>query len=167
MISLLLGCGLRRSEVVGLKFEAIQRRENHWAIVDLVGKAGRVRTAPNPDWVKTPGDRWAESVPISGGKLFGSIRMNGTVWGQRHHSECGLVRREGRAGRGELKELAPHDLRTCARLYHAAGGELEQIQFLLGHASVQPPSATSDAKQDLSRAVNDRLPFGSRTWGRP
>jgi integrase len=34
--------------------------------------------------------------------------------------------------------LAPHDLRrTCARLCHAAGGELEQIQFLLGHASVQ------------------------------
>ena len=29
--------------------------------------------------------------------------------------------------------LAPHDLRrTCARLCHSAGGELEQIQFLLG-----------------------------------
>jgi integrase len=30
--------------------------------------------------------------------------------------------------------LAPHDLRrTCARLCHQAGGELDQIQFLLGH----------------------------------
>ena len=44
MISLLLGCGLRRSEVVALRVGAIQRREDHWAIVDLVGKAGRVRT---------------------------------------------------------------------------------------------------------------------------
>jgi site-specific recombinase XerD len=37
-----------------------------------------------------------------------------------------------------LKNLAPHDLRhTCARLCHLAGGELEQIQFLLGYVSVQ------------------------------
>jgi site-specific recombinase XerD len=37
MLSLLLGCGLRRSEAVGLTCERIQRREGHWAIVDLVG----------------------------------------------------------------------------------------------------------------------------------
>jgi integrase len=37
-----------------------------------------------------------------------------------------------------MPKLAPHDLRrTCARLCHASGGELEQIQFLLGHVSVQ------------------------------
>ena len=37
---------------------------------------------------------------------------------------------------GNLR-IAPHDLRrSCARLCHAAGGELEQIQFLLGHVSV-------------------------------
>jgi site-specific recombinase XerD len=38
----------------------------------------------------------------------------------------------------EMPKLAPHDLRrSCARFCHAAGGELEQIQFLLGHVSVQ------------------------------
>jgi len=38
----------------------------------------------------------------------------------------------------EIPKLAPHDLRrSCARFCHAAGGELEQIQFLLGHVSVQ------------------------------
>jgi len=37
-----------------------------------------------------------------------------------------------------VTKLAPRDLRrTCARLRRAAGGELEQIQFLLGHISVQ------------------------------
>jgi integrase len=36
MLSLLLACGLRRSEVVGLACERIQRREDHWAIVDLL-----------------------------------------------------------------------------------------------------------------------------------
>jgi site-specific recombinase XerD len=30
-----------------------------------------------------------------------------------------------------------HRRRTGAKLCHSSGGELEQIQFLLGHASVQ------------------------------
>jgi integrase len=38
--------------------------------------------------------------------------------------------------------IAPHDLRrTCAKLCRAAGGELEQIQLLLRHASVQTTEA--------------------------
>jgi integrase len=37
-----------------------------------------------------------------------------------------------------IPKLSPHDCRrTCAKLCHAAGGELEQIQFLLGHVSVE------------------------------
>jgi integrase len=44
---------------------------------------------------------------------------------------------QGYVQRLELDHLAPHDLRrTCANLCHVNGGELEQIQFLLGHASV-------------------------------
>jgi site-specific recombinase XerD len=46
-------------------------------------------------------------------------------------------------------------------LCHAAGGELEQIQFLLGHASVQTTERYIGCKQDLARAVNDRLPFAA------
>jgi integrase len=30
-----------------------------------------------------------------------------------------------------------HKRRTCARLCHLASGELDQIQFLLGHVSIQ------------------------------
>ena len=41
------------------------------------------------------------------------------------------------ASKTQVGNLAPHDMRrTCARLCHLAGGELEQIQFLLGHVSV-------------------------------
>lgn len=51
MLAFLLGCGLRRSELVILKSDQIQRREDHWVIVDLVGKARHVRTVPIPPWV--------------------------------------------------------------------------------------------------------------------
>jgi integrase len=79
MISLLLGCGLRRSEVVALRVGDIQRRENRWAIVDLVGKAGHVRTVPIPSWVKDAVDAWTDAAGISGGRLFRAIRKNGAV----------------------------------------------------------------------------------------
>jgi hypothetical protein len=57
-----------------------------------------------------------------------------------------------------LDNLAPHDLRpTCARLCHASGGELEQIQFLLEHVSVQTTERYLGCKQRIQSAVNDRI----------
>jgi site-specific recombinase XerC len=50
MISILLGCGLRRAELASLRKEDIQVRQDHWAIVDLIGKGGHVRTVPVPTW---------------------------------------------------------------------------------------------------------------------
>jgi site-specific recombinase XerD len=62
------------------------------------------------------------------------------------------------AARAGIEKLAPHDLRrTCARLCHLAGGELHQIQFLLGHVSIQTMERYLGCKQRLRCAVNDRL----------
>ena len=38
-----------------------------------------------------------------------------------------------------------------------AGGELEQIQFLLGHVSVETTERYLGSKQKLRDAVNDRM----------
>jgi len=40
---------------------------------------------------------------------------------------------------------------------HQAGGELEQIQFLLGHVSVQTTERYLGCKQRLQNAVNDQI----------
>ena len=62
------------------------------------------------------------------------------------------------AQRIQLDHLAPHDLRrTCTRLCHVNGGELEQIQFLLGHASVLTTERYLGCKQNLEEPVNDRF----------
>ena len=46
--------------------------------------------------------------------------------------------------------------RTCAKLCRASGGELEQIQMPLGHASVQTTERYLGTKQDLVHAPNER-----------
>jgi integrase len=57
-----------------------------------------------------------------------------------------------------LGKLAPRDLRrTCAKLCRKAGGELEQIQLLLGHASIQTTERDLETEQNLAAAVNDGL----------
>ena len=56
------------------------------------------------------------------------------------------------ASNSGLSRVAPHDLRrTCAKLCHEAGGELGQIQFLLGHVSVQTTERYQGCKQTLSQ----------------
>jgi integrase len=66
-----------------------------------------------------------------------------------------------------IEKLAPHDLRrTCARLCHLPGGELDQIQFLLGHVSIQTTERYLGCKQKLRFAVNDRLASNRDRKGR-
>jgi integrase len=78
--------------------------------------------------------------------------------GHQRRGDLSSSKSTAAAKRADIKNLAPHDLRrTCARLYHLAGGELEQIQFLLGHASVQTTERHLGCKQKLGQAVNDNL----------
>jgi integrase len=157
MLALLIGCGLRRGELLGLDCESIQIREQHW-VADLVGKAGHIRTIPIPIWVKSALDEWLEASGIGGGCVFRAINKVGKVWGTGMTPKViwEVVRRT--ASQAGIANLAPHDLRrTCARLCHLAGGELEQIQFLLGHVSIQTTERYLGCKQRLHCAVNDKI----------
>src|SRR5438270_8090167 len=48
IMALLIGCGLRRAELVGLETEVFQIREEHCVIADLVGKGKHIRSVPVP-----------------------------------------------------------------------------------------------------------------------
>jgi site-specific recombinase XerD len=160
MISILLGCGLRRAELSALRREDIQIRQGHWAIVDLVGKGNHVRTVPMPIWVKEAVDRWLTAASVATGRVFRAVSRHGTAWGTGISENVVWYVVRSCARRLELDHLAPHDLRrTCAKLCHVNGGELEQIQFLLGHASVVTTERYLGCKQNLEEPVNDR--FGS------
>src|SRR6202171_6525991 len=76
LLALLLACGLRRHEAVAL------RREEHWAIVDLVGKGVHVRTVPVPDWVRNELNEWLIAAAIDRGKLFRRVNKVGRAGGE-------------------------------------------------------------------------------------
>ena len=69
MIAMLIGCGLRRGELLALRVDSIELREEHWVIADLLGKAGHIRTVPIPSWVKLAIDEWREAAHIAEGAL--------------------------------------------------------------------------------------------------
>ena len=82
LLALLLACGLRRHEAVALTLDHLQQREEHWAIVDLMGKGGHVRTVPVPDWVKSELEVWLAAAGIDRGRLFRRVNKVGKAWGE-------------------------------------------------------------------------------------
>jgi site-specific recombinase XerC len=82
MISILLGCGLRRAELASLSKQDVQIRQGHWVIVDLVGKGGHVRTVPMPTWVKSAVDKWMTAAAVTDGRIFRAVSRHGTAWGE-------------------------------------------------------------------------------------
>jgi site-specific recombinase XerD len=156
MLAMLFGCGFRRSELVGLQLDEIQMRQGHWAVVDLIGKGGHIRTVPIPTWVKAALDQWTRAAGVTEGKIFRAVARMGKVWGSGISQNVVWYVVKTCCERAGLQHIAPHDLRrTCAKLCHSSGGELEQIQFLLGHASVQTTERYLGCKQNLGHPVND------------
>jgi integrase len=82
------------------------------------------------------------------GKLNGDTLSDWAVWSVvlQNAKEIGIER------------FGAHDLRrTCAKLCRKAGGDLEQIKFLLGHSSIQTTERYLGSEQEIAVAVNDNL----------
>jgi integrase len=158
MVAVLLGCGLRRAELAALTLQDLQQREEHWVFADLVGKGGHIRTVPVPSWIASALHTWIRDAKITDGPIFRAINKAGRIAAHGFSPKVIWVVVKHACSACSLGNVAPHDLRrTCARLCHERGGELEQIQFLLGHVSVQTTERYLGCKQRLRNAVNDSI----------
>ena len=158
ILALLVGCGLRRKELAGLDVEDIQTRENRWVIADLRGKGGRIRTVAVPVWVKNGINVWLTASRIEEGRLFRSVKKGGKKIGESLGDWAVWAIVEQSAKEIGIERFGAHDLRrTCAKLCRKAGGDLEQIKFLLGHSSIQTTERYLGSEQEIAVAVNDSL----------
>jgi len=158
ILALLIGCGLRRAELVNLNFNHIQQREGRWVIVDLIGKRQKVRSVPAPAWAKAGVDAYAMTAGLSEGVVFRPVNRGGKLTHARMSAQSiyNLVVQYG-AVMGYTK-IAPHDLRrSFAKLAHRGGAALDQIQLSLGHKSILTTERYLGTEQDLCDAPCDRI----------
>jgi site-specific recombinase XerD len=158
LLAVLVGCGLRRSEVSALSFAHIQQRDGRWAIVDLHGKGNRLRTVPMPSWTKTAIDQWAAAAALTTGRVFRPMNNRHEIVGELLLPQ-NIMEAVSKYGRQiGVAKLAPHDLRrTFAKLAHKGRAALEQIQLSLGHASILTTERYLGVRQDLHDAPCDHL----------
>lgn len=159
ILAVMIGAGLRRSEIVKLQLEDLQQRDGRWVLPDLMGKGGRVRTIPLPNWAKQAIDEWITAAALTNGHVFRPINKGDNLSGDYMSSQ---------AVQNIVKEyaaicgfnIAAHDLRrTTAKQMKEEGADTEQIQFMLGHASLPTTQRYLGTMQDLTNAPNDLLHF--------
>lgn len=161
ILSLMLFCGLRRSEVTNLTIDHLQERDNHNVILNLIGKHGRIRTLKIPVAVRRSLDTWLsasgrELTPQS--RVFVAMAKGGKLRGPNMSDQAiyKLIQRYGR--RIGCAELRPHDLRrTFARLSRDGGARLEQISLTLGHSRLETTQRYLGTALDLDHSAPDAV----------
>jgi len=157
VLAVLIGCGLRRSEVAAVSVEQFRIVEDRWVIADLVGKHGRIRTVAVPFWAKAAVDEWCRVGSIMAGRLFRQITKCAEVTGKGFSAQAvyDIVLEHARIVDPDVR---PHDLRrTFARLAHEGHAPIEQLSMTLGHASIATTERYIAAKQHFRVAPCDVL----------
>jgi integrase len=130
-----------------LTFDHLQQREDHWAVADLIGKAGHVRTVPVPNWVKEIIENWVTAAGFRAGRLFRCVSRAGTVWGEGMTEKVVWHVVKELAARLGVPKLAPHDRRRSNTA--ALGRDLSLYHAELAVASGKPTSGLP-VNQDLA-----------------
>lgn len=160
ILAVLIGTGIRRTELCSLTFAHLAQREGRWVIVDMIGKGSKVRSVPVPSWAKACLDAWAQAAGISSGLIFRRINRGDNIAGESITEQAVyyLCEQYSREVFGEDGVIQPHDLRrTFAQLARKGGAAIEQISLSLGHSSTLTTERYLGTQLDLSDAACDKL----------
>jgi len=135
IFGVLLGCGLRRSEIVALDMGSASYKEK---ALKVLGKGNKERMSyvPNGAWKRL--EKWVEEVRGQHeGPLFPRIRRFDDVTGQRMSSQAIYHILETRRIESGLEHFAPHDLRrTFASAMLDNGEDIVTVKDAMGHSSI-------------------------------
>ena len=157
ILATLLGCGLRRHELVKLLIDQLQLRDGRWVIANLIGKRNKTRTVTIPTWTKQAIDDYLDATDIQSGQLFQAMSKSGKI--QRNHLSPETIRDVVKLNAQKCGfMITPHDLRrTYAKLALKNGAKIEQIQLNLGHQSLATTQVYLGTDLDLRNGPGDFL----------
>lgn len=158
LLCLLSLAALRREEAATLCCEDIHRRDMRM-VLEIKGKGGRIRNVVCHKLLEAAVEEWQVFDNVLQGRLLrrfdnGGICQSLTADGIRKICDSYAERFEVR--------FTPHDLRrTAARIMRANGAEYDQIQHVLGHASVTTTERYVRMMPDTAAPATDRITVGS------
>lgn len=159
MLELLYSCGLRVTELVGLRASQVNQREG---ILKIMGKGSRERLVPlgqtAADWIQQylgEGYSYFREKKPSSPHLF--LTQKGGPMSRQYFWM--LVRKYGRRA-GVQGKLSPHTLRhSFATHLLEHGADLRAVQLMLGHADISTTQIyTHVARERLRKIYQDTHP---------
>ncbi|TGC12217.1 tyrosine-type recombinase/integrase [Escherichia sp. E4385] len=158
MLGVLLGCGLRRSEVVGLDLSDIVTYER---ALRVLGKGNKERLAYMPEGTWARLQTWIEQVRGEApGPLFTRIRRFDDVTCARLTDQAVYHILQVRQSEAGIEKCAPHDLRrTFATALLENGEDLITVKDAMGHASVTTTQKYDRRGEQRLRRARDKLNF--------
>lgn len=135
MIATLVGCGLRRSELVALDIEHVSWRDG---AISVLGKGNKERLAHMPDQLVPRLKNWIYVRGDEAGPLFCRIRKGDNLVIRRLSAQAvyDILRR--RQFSSQLDHFTPHDMRrTFATSLLDNGEDIRVVQLAMGHSNIE------------------------------
>jgi len=176
MISLILCTGIRAAETVSLNVEDLRAQFGGTLALRIKsGKGMKQRLIPYgaQDWGLTLTEAWLQRAGLTSGPAFVGMRKGDNFYLDKDHQHVRLSERSLEytlqaypiSINGELRTVAPHDLRrTYARQLYLIGTDLTAIQQNMGH-EYQDTTLTYIGTLDAKKRTPQDA-YGS-TWLKP
>jgi integrase len=135
ILAVLYGCGLRRSELVGLDIADYAAKDG--ALRIRSGKGNKARTNYATGGVHAAVDAWLKVRGLLPGPLFCPVNKSGKITYRRLTDQAVRKMLLKRAREAGVEHFSPHDLRrTMIGDLLDAGADISTVQRLAGHANV-------------------------------
>jgi site-specific recombinase XerD len=156
LLAILLGTGVRRSEVVGLDLKDFD--QNTGALKVRGGKGGKDRTVYLPSSSRRIVSEWLKVRGVLAGPLLYPVSKGKRVMRRRLTDQSVLYVLQKRAEQARVKPFSPHDCRrTFISDLLGAGVDLVTVSQLAGHASPSTTAKYDRRGEEAKRAAVELL----------
>lgn len=158
LLGLLYGCGLRRSEIVGIDIEHMNEKEG---AVRILGKGNKERIVYPPQRVWEMANEWIkDGRGDDAGPLFCRIRKGGDVTVERLTDQAVYYIMKRLILLTGIENFSPHDLRGSFISYLLDNGEdIKTVADIVGHADVRTTAGYDRRGEQRKKVANRKIDF--------